>query len=185
MTDWYEALDGLHAQVWQRLSRGVADRHAPARQPTLATVSPAGWPEARTVVLRRAMPSDALLEIYTDTQSDKIESLHTTPRAALHVWEPKLDFQIRLQANVSLLQGETVADRWQPLPDIARLSYGVTPPPGQPIADALAYDKTPDQARFCVLSLSVTHIDVVHLGAHHRRASFAASDGWAGQWLVP
>ena len=185
MNDWFETLEGLHAQVWQRLSRGVADRRAPARQPTLATVSMTGWPEARTVVLRRAVPSEARLEVYTDSASDKIASLSASPRAALHVWEPKLDFQMRLQANVTLLQGDTVADRWQPLPAVARLSYGVQPSPGTPIANALDYEKTPDQSRFCVLSLSLTHIDVVHLGDRHRRAAFVATDGWAGQWLVP
>ena len=185
MTEWFETLEGLRAQVWQRLSRGVADRRAPARQPTLATVSPDGWPEARTVVLRRAVPSEALLEVYTDSASDKIASLNARPRAALHVWEPKLDFQMRLQADVTLLQGDSVSDRWQPLQEVARLSYGVQPSPGTPIAGALDYEKTPDQSRFCVLSLSLTHIDVVHLGERHRRASFTATDGWAGRWLVP
>ena len=185
MSDWFETLEGLHAQVWQRLSRGVADRRAPARQPTLATVSPDGWPEARTVVLRRAVPSDALLEVYTDSASDKIGSLTAHPRAALHVWEPKLDLQIRMQADVTLLQGNPVSDRWEPLPDVARLSYGVVPPPGTPIPDALEYEKSRDQSRFCVLSLALTHIDVVHLGDHHRRASFVATDGWSGQWLAP
>lgn len=185
MTEWFETLEGLLDQVWQRLSHGVADRDAPARQPTLATISPDGWPEARTVVLRRAEPTEALVEVYTDSASDKIASLQRTPRAALHVWEPTLDLQLRLQADVTLLQGETVMDRWTPLPKVARLSYGVTPPPGTPIADAHAYHKTPDQSRFCVLSLTLNHIDVVHLGAHHRRASFSATDGWAGQWLVP
>ena len=185
MSEWFETLAGLHDQVWQRLGRGVADRRAPGRQPTLATVSADGWPEARTVVLRRAERSAALLEVYTDSMSDKIASLSHAPRAALHVWEPKLDFQMRLQADVTLLQGDAVANRWESVPDIARLSYGVTPPPGAPIAAALDYDKTPDQSRFCVLSLTLTHIDVVHLGDAHRRAAFRADDGWAGQWLVP
>ena len=185
MSDWFETLEGLHAQVWQCLSRGVEDRGAAARQPTLATVSPDGWPEARTVVLRRAVPTDALLEVYTDTATHKIASLKSCPRAALHVWEPELDLQIRMQADVTLLQGYAVADRWHPLPDVARLSYGVAPAPGTPITEALDYEKSPDQSRFCVLSLSLTHLDVVHLGQAHRRAVFTPADGWAGQWVVP
>ncbi len=185
MSDWYNTLAGLHAQVWQRLGRGVADRNAPARQPTFATISPDGWPEARTVVLRRAVPSQALLEVYTDSRSDKIASLEKSPRAALHIWEPKLNLQMRIQAEVTLLKGISTADRWSPLPDVARLSYGATPPPGTPIDAALAYEKVPDQNRFAVLALTVTHIDVVHLGDQHRRAAYTAADGWAGQWLVP
>ncbi|SEN74898.1 Pyridoxine/pyridoxamine 5'-phosphate oxidase [Loktanella fryxellensis] len=185
MSDWFTTLDGLHAQVWQRLGRGVADRRSPSRQPTLATVSPDDWPEARTVVLRRAVPTDAVVEVYTDTQSDKIASLTATPRAALHVWEATQHLQIRLLADVTLLQGDDVSDRWATLPEVGRLSYGITPAPGQPIADALSYAKTPDPRRFCVLRLTVQHIDVVHLGDDHRRAGFDRADGWAGRWLSP
>lgn len=185
MTDWFATLDGLRAQAWQRLADGVADRDAPTRLPTLATVSPDGWPESRIVVLRRAVPSKALLEVYTDSESAKIVSLRRMPRAALHVWDPDRDLQIRMQADVILTQGVAVSDRWRALPDVARLSYGVVPAPGAAIAGARDYEKTPHESRFCVLSLFVRHIDVVHLGAHHRRAAFAPTDGWAGQWLVP
>ncbi len=185
MTDRCDTLPGLHDMVWQTLSRGVADHRSPARQPTFATISPTGWPEARTVVLRRASPSDAVLEVYTDSQSDKIASLRQTPRAALHVWHAKQRLQIRVQADVTLLSGTAVTDRWTPLGPEGRLSYGVAPPPGQAIATSLAYEKQADPDRFCVLSLAVTTIDAVHLGDVHRRASFAASDGWVGCWLSP
>ncbi|SHF10618.1 Pyridoxamine 5'-phosphate oxidase [Loktanella atrilutea] len=185
MTEWFETLTGLQDRVWQLLKCGVADRHAPARQPTLATVGPDGRPEARTVVLRRVERSTALLEVYTDSLSDKMKSLKTSPWAALHVWEPKLDLQIRLQADVTPSEGDAVADRWDPLPEAARLSYGVVPPPGTPIDAALDYEKSADQGRFCVLTLALVHIDVVHLGEAHRRAAYRADDGWAGQWLVP
>jgi hypothetical protein len=51
---WAQMLGTLYTQAWHRLVRGVHDRHAPARHPTLATVTPDGWPQARTVVLRAA-----------------------------------------------------------------------------------------------------------------------------------
>ncbi|MFP3387127.1 pyridoxamine 5'-phosphate oxidase family protein, partial [Tritonibacter sp. SIMBA_163] len=54
--------------------RGVHDRHAPARHPTLATVSPAGMPQARTVVLRGADKQAATLTLYTDVHSDKVRA---------------------------------------------------------------------------------------------------------------
>ena len=52
---WSEQLDTLHTHAWHRLIRGVHDRHAPARHPTLATVSPDGMPQARTAVLREGL----------------------------------------------------------------------------------------------------------------------------------
>lgn len=185
MSDWFETLHGLHAQVWHQLNRGVTDRDAPARHPTLATVSPAGWPEARTVVLRRAVQDQALLEIYTDVQSDKVASLRDVPRAALHVWDPALNLQLRIQADVALTAGDKVTDRWDPLPEDARQNYGITPTPGTAMAGALDYVKSPEQSRFCVLSLHLTHFDVVHLGEWHRRAVFSRSNDWQGQWVAP
>lgn len=185
MSDWFETLEGLHAQVWRSLSRGVSDRGAPSRQLTLATVSPDGWPEARTVVLRRAVQDQSLLEVYTDIHSDKIASLKATPRAALHIWDPDLNLQLRMRADVTLMTGDEVSDRWDALPAVGRESYGITPAPGTPVLAALDYIKSPEQSHFCVLSLRLNHIDIVHLGAAHRRATFIRSDVWQGQWVAP
>ena len=184
MSDWFETLDGLHDRMWQRLGRGVADRHAPARQPTFATVRD-GWSETRTVVLRAARRENATLEVYTDATSDKIASLAQTPRAALHVWEDKQRLQIRLACEVTILTGEAVRDRWDAIPEAGRDSYGITPAPGTPIDDGLAYDKTPDFGAFAVLSCAIHHIDLVHLGERHRRAGYRREDGWRGQWRAP
>jgi pyridoxamine 5'-phosphate oxidase len=78
-----------------------------------------------------------------------------------------------------------VAPIWARVPDPSRQSYGVTPPPGTPIADALAYAKTPDPASFAVLRLTVQEADLLHLGDVHRRAKFTRTGAWAGQWIAP
>ena len=84
---WASDLSQLYAEVWTRLTRGVHDRHAPARHPTLATVTPEGKPQARTVVLRAANKTTGTLDIHTDLGSAKVEDLRVTPFAALHVWD--------------------------------------------------------------------------------------------------
>jgi pyridoxamine 5'-phosphate oxidase len=185
MSEWFETLDGIQTRVWQSLGRGVADRLHPARHPTLATISPDGWPEARTVVLRSTDLVAAMLTAHTDLHSAKVASLRATPRAALHVWIPKDRLQLRLTCTVSMRHGADVADIWAKVPDLSRQSYGITPAPGTPIDHALAYVKVPDAATFVVLNLSLVHIDAVHLGDVHRRARFQQADDWAGQWLVP
>ena len=182
---WALALDSLHAQVWTLLGRGVADRHAAARLPTLATTSPAGWPEARTVVLRAADAEAATLDIHTDVASAKVADLRHNPSATLHIWDPAAHLQTRIKATVTLLTGEAVAAIWAKVPDPARQSYGTRPSPGQPIASGLAYDKAPDLSTFAVLRCSVQVLDVLHLGPQHRRARFERADGWMGQWLSP
>lgn len=109
MTDWFTTLNGLYERLWQSLSRGVADRHAATRHPTLATLGCDGWPTARTVVLRAADPVSGTLDIHTDLKSDKVGGLRRTPQAGLHVWDEKARFQIRLRCDVNILSGDDVA----------------------------------------------------------------------------
>jgi pyridoxamine 5'-phosphate oxidase len=179
---WAHNLDTLLAHAWQRLKRGVNDRHAPARHPTLATVAPDGQPQARTVVLRGADAQAGVLEVHTDLRSAKIADLQTTPRAALHVWEAQAHLQLRISVTVDILTGDAVQAAWLRVPDTSRVAYGTNPAPGQPIADALAYTKTPDPAAFAVLRMTVQAMDVLHLGPQHRRALFTRAANWAGVW---
>lgn len=185
MTEWFEALSGLLDRVWDTLKQGVADAEHAARLPTLATTSPAGLPEARTVVLRSADQEQGEVTFHTDLYSDKIKSLTERPLAALHIWDASQSLQIRLQADVAIQTGINTRPLWDEIPDHARQSYGVSPPPGTPINTALDYVKAPDPATFAVLRCRIATIDAVHLGEHHRRAAYSRSDDWAGQWLSP
>jgi len=180
-----KALEVLFSQAWAQLERGVADRRAPARHLTFATVSPKGQPEVRTVVLRAATRSKALLEVHTDSLSAKVSALAHTPCAALHAWIPRARLQIRITAAVTVLTGGDVSGRWQAVPAASRAAYGTRPPPGTPISDADAYEKTANLERFAVLHCQVQDMDLLHLGDPHRRALFTAGDGWQGCWLSP
>jgi hypothetical protein len=185
MSSWFETYEGILAKVWDTLALGVADATHPARLPTFATISPDGWPEARTVVLRSAHADLGEITLHTDLYSDKIKSLREAPRAALHVWDAKQDLQIRLQAEVLIQSGPDTRSLWDKTPDHVQQSYGVTPPPGAPIETALDYSKQPDPNTFAVLRCTIMQIDAVHLGADHRRVSFSRTRHWQGQWLSP
>lgn len=182
---WAEELDSLHAHAWHRLMRGVHDRHAPARHCTLATMSPEGWPQARTVVLRAVDRVNCTLEIHTNFYSSKIADLTATPIAALHVWDSRQRLQIRLQADVEIAHGAAVDSTWSAVPERSRVAYSRSQSPGKLIPTALAYAAQPDQAAFAVLRLHVSVMDLLHLGPNHRRAQFSRDLGWAGRWLAP
>ena len=79
---WARELGTLYDPAWHRVIRGVRDRHAPARHPTLATVSSEGLPQARTVVLRKADRTSGRLEIHTNLFSAKVAELKAMPDAA-------------------------------------------------------------------------------------------------------
>ena len=165
---WAHGLKTLRTEAWRRLVRGVHDRRAPARHPTLATVSPKGQPQLRTVVLRAVDTESATVRIYTDLHSSKVSDLRGTPTAALHIWDNAARLQLRLHADVCILTGAEVATLWAQLPDAGRRTYGSYPPPGQPISESLAYKKAPTQSAFAVLHLIVMEMDILHLGTEHR-----------------
>ena len=184
--DWALSLDGMRAQAWSCLSRGVRDRRAPSRHPTLATVSPEGWPQARTVVLRAADPAQAVLEVHTDTRSAKVAALRAAPRAALHFWDARRHLQIRLACTATLLTGDAAAAHWDRVPPAARATYGADTAPGTPIDDPMAQGHGGGQAwGFAVLCLQVHMMDLLHLGAPQRRAGYRRAQAWAGPWLAP
>ena len=185
MTDWFTTHQGIWDRIWKTLARGVADPAHPARLPAFATVSPQGWPEARKVVLRSTDQASTVVTVHTDLYSGKIASLHANPRAALLIWDAEDALQIRMQADVTIESGDETRALWDRIPDHARQSYGVTPPPGTPIPEALAYVKEPDPATFAALTCAITLIDAVHLGIAHRRARFSRGRAWMGEWLSP
>lgn len=171
--------------AWQHLRRGVADSRSPARYPAFSTVSRDGMPEVRTVVLRSASQSGAIVEVHTDLNTPKVDALRANAKAALMIWLPKPRLQIRLIANVDIVEGNAAASAWDSVPVRSRVSYGTRPDPGQPIEHAFAYEKVPDRTRFAILRCNVTDIDLVSLTEPHVRAVYQRSEGWVGTWVAP
>lgn len=177
-------LEGLLEAGWTLAMAATGPDH-PARLVSLATVSTAGGPEVRTVVLRSADPRAAQVEVQTDLHSDKITSLRARPEAAIVLWDEAARLQLRLTGGVAIRHGEALRAVWEQVPDLNRQSYGITPAPGTPIEGPLDYVKRPDLESFAVLDIAVESLDIVHLGERHRRAVYRRADGFAGQWLVP
>lgn len=179
LSDWLE-------DCWQRLSRGVADRRSPARNPVLASVGMDGAAKARTVVLRAAQRSDSLLQVHTDTASAKVGEVQASPGVTLHVWDAKAHLQIRAEAQASVRQGAAAAEDWARVPEGAAQVYGGDPLPGGLLDDPADHTPGPDPERFCVLDCALIRLDLLWLGREgHRRAEFSRADDWAGQWIAP
>lgn len=174
-----KTLDETLNDVWQRLGRGVADRHAPARHPVLATIGADGG-EARVVVLRGVDRAAGTLEIHTDAASSKVAELRANPNATLLIWDQKARLQIRLRVAASITEGDPKA--WARVPDTARGVYGGTPPPGEPIATPEAHAPNPTPARFAVLTCRIHEIETLTLAEPHRRARFRDAKA---QWIAP
>jgi hypothetical protein len=186
MVQWFQNLTSTLDETWSHLSRGIADRRAPARHPTLATVGRDGGAEARTVVLRSADRSTDTLEAFTDTATSKLEEIRSAPRVTLHIWQPRVRLQIRLRAAATIVTGSAVAEVWTTLSTASRRDYGRQPAPGTPIDTPEDHRTSGEAGRFAVLRFTLAEIETLHLGREqHYRALFRRADGWSGTWLAP
>ncbi|MEO0960732.1 MAG: pyridoxamine 5'-phosphate oxidase family protein, partial [Pseudomonadota bacterium] len=64
-------LDAVVEAAWKRLERGAADKRSAFNTLQLATIGPQGWPEQRTVVLRRVETAERRVTFHTDRRSAK------------------------------------------------------------------------------------------------------------------
>lgn len=126
-------LHEIETDTWKALGRAVMDNKSPLRWFTLATVSPDGQPQARTVVLRAIDRTTRTLTIYTDRRAAKVAALSTNPKAECHFFDSRKMLQFRLGGIASIL---TEGPRWQSLfdglPAYALEDYAALTPPGMP-----------------------------------------------------
>jgi len=174
----------LHLQLWRELALAAELRGHPWRTPTLATVSPDGLPDARTVVLREVDPDQERLVFFTDARSPKVAQLKAQPRGVLVMWSPELSWQLRIQVECRVeASGLAVSSRWARLRSTpAAQDYLAPLPPGSPT------DATPNglaaREHFAVVQTQVLEMDWLELGVTgHRRARLAA--GQPPVWLQP
>ena len=170
---------------WAQIYRGKADKKSPARQPTFVTSSADGFPNARTLVMRRSDRKNNQIEFHTDTASSKMMELEKNPRAGIHIWLPKVQLQIQMDVDVEVKVGDITIPNWRDVPTNSRVAYGTIPSPGTVIASPLAYDHAPDQKRFAVLVCHIELIQLLLLGNKHIRAQYKKAADWKGEWLSP
>ena len=181
----FQKLDDFLNFGWTQIYRGKADKKSPARHPTFVTSSIDGFPNARTLVMRRCDQKNNKIEFHTDTASSKMFALKENPRAGIHIWLPKVQLQIQMEVIVEVKVGDITIPNWRNVPTNSRIAYGTTPRPGTIIGSPFAYDQVPDQKRFAVLVCHIQSIQLLLLGIKHIRAYYEKKTNWQGEWLSP
>ena len=181
----FQKLDDFLDFGWAQISRGKADKKSPARYPTLVTSSVDGFPNARTLVMRRSDRKNNKIEFHTDTASSKMLALEENPRAGIHIWLPKVQLQIQMDVIVEVKVGDITIPYWRDIPSNSKIAYGTIPRPGTVIGSPLAYDHAPDHKRFAVLVCGIQSIQLLLLGVKHIRAHYKKTSNWQGEWLSP
>ncbi len=181
----FQKLDDFLNFGWAQIYRGKADKKSPARHPTFVTSSADGFPNARTLVMRRCDQKNNQIEFHTDTASSKMFALKENPRAAIHIWLPKVQLQIQMDVIVEVKVGDITIKNWRNVPTYSRIAYGTIPNSGSVIEGPFDYDHAPDQKRFAVLLCDIQSIQLLLLGVKHIRAHYKKTTNWQGEWLSP
>lgn len=186
-----QSLDEVLADVFRRLSRGVADRRSAFRSPALATVGPDGRPQVRTVVLRGFDGAARLMTVHSDLRAAKIAALRANSNVALHVWDNGAQIQVRIDGTATISAGDELARaEWARLHAGSRAAYRSQPTPATPVEDPAAIPRVDEDAafaHFAVLRVRVEHLDWLHLAREgQRRANFTwRRDVPEQRWLTP
>ncbi len=181
----FQKLDDFLDYAWVQISRGKADKKSPARHPTFVTSGVNGFPNARTLVLRRSDRKNNQIEFHTDIASSKMLALDESSRAGIHFWLPKVQLQVQMEVIVEVKVGDITIPKWKEVPTNSRVAYGTIPSPGTVIESSLAYDYAPDQKRFAILICHIQSIQLLLLGVRHIRAYYKKTTYWQGKWLSP
>ena len=149
------------------------------------TSSADGFPNARTLVMRRCDQKNNQIEFHTDTASSKMFALKENPCAGIHIWLPKVQLQIQMDVIVEVKVGDITIPYWRDVPTNSKVAYGAIPSSGSVIKGPFDYDHAPDQKRFAVLVCDIQSIQLLLLGLKHIRAHYKKTTNWRGEWLSP
>lgn len=181
-------LENVQQTIWQNLATAQNDFNNPFRLATFATVSKKGA-NLRTVVVRKVIPENAVLWLYTDYRSPKIQEIQNNNNISWLFYDATERIQIRLYGNAEILRNTATNHYvWQNLPDYGKSDYLTKQAPGEIKNDAFTNINANDDAKnFCIIKTTINAIDWLKLSRDgHLRAKFELENGdWKGEWLVP
>jgi len=193
----FDQLDGVLADLTNRLARAARDRKSPMHTPAVVS----GDVDARVMVLRAFDSTAFTLRFHTDTRAPKTAAFAADPRVAVLFYDKGAKIQIRARGTASVLTEAPVTDEaWKNATNFARRCYlgdgpgaaSEAPTSGLPAAfegvEPSDEELVAARPNFAVLTVKLASLDWLYL-AHtgHVRAGFdRKADGpWKGRWLSP
>ncbi len=192
--DFADDLDATLRHAWACLTRGVKDRRSPFHTPSIATLGLDGRPRMRTVVLRAVDVAARNFRFHTDIRGLKVAEIKRDPRVALHVYDARDKFQLRMEGRAEIVgEGETADAAWDGSRMMSRACYATQPAPGTEMdaPDGFALPKSDAEINagrenFSAVVVTVERIETLYLDhAGHRRAAFDLAAQGTGVWLTP
>lgn len=188
-------LKHVFSTVWRCLRDGIAPGRSPYSIAQLATVGTDGTAKVRYVVLRRVSEDTSEVTFHTDVRSAKVAEISASPSVALVAADLEKNLQIRLEGKASIITEDPVKRAtWDASRDHSLVLFRNPMVPGTPIdnpsddqPETEPADREDGYENFCVVAISVIHIDWLDLSADgHERASLVhTGSDWCGSWVAP
>lgn len=192
-------LNGILQDSWHRMINGTIVKNHPFRSPSIATIENE-YPIIRTVVLRKALPTEKTLIFHTDYRSPKLNQIIKNDKVSWLFYDPVAKIQLRIKTKATIhYNDEITLNQWSATRSISKKTYLVNPSPSaisDVSTDGLSEfkeiklsDKQLETGyqNFAVIKCMVKELDWLHLNKDgHRRAKFIFQNDTVKQyWLVP
>lgn len=174
------------AEILFELQESLTDPSHPFRQFCLATGDPDGYPGLRTVILRSIAPG-LNLSFFTDVRSAKVEQMRKNPCVSLLFYHPGKHWQLRIEGQARIREGEQSASLWDGIPLESRKNYTSRTHPGSKISSPADVKYISNATFFCVVEINSRRIESLQLQytPHRRRLLYKENHRWEVTYLVP
>lgn len=193
-------LDNIFQDCWNRLVEGAHSAGHPFHCPSISTIAD-GWPETRTLVLRKALPEKHILIFHTDYRSPKVHQLHENPNVSWLFYDAKSRIQLRIKTIATIHHLDEISlQRWNESRVESKKCYLVNPAPSSlthsptdGLPQNMEYANLTKESvaagydHFAVVENKLMEIDWLFLHHDgHRRAQFILHEnGIEKSWLIP
>jgi len=181
--------------VWMCLREGAAPGRSPYSVAQLATVGTDGTAKVRHVVLRRVCEDTSEITFHTDVRSAKVAEINANPNVSIVAADLEKNIQIRLEGTASIItDGPVKRSAWDASRDHSLVLFRNPLVPGTPVDNpsdgqpaSEQHNRDDGYENFCVVAMSVNHIDWLDLSAdgHERARLMRTGSGWCGTWVAP
>lgn len=193
MTREPTTLDEVMDHAWHLLGQGVADRRHGFHHAVVASVSPNGRPRARTVILRAADRNANTLRFHTDIRSQKCRDLEANSAISIVFYDTESRTQLRIEGQASLHHGDEIARQgWAAAQPMSKLTYAITPEPGQLLDQPDGHSTPPPQSdvawaetNFVVVLVAIEQMQWFYLKQGGQLCAFFDAGKGIASWQVP
>lgn len=161
--------------LWSALTQGAAGKDSAARLCTVSTVTEAGEPRARTMIMRGVDRKTPSVMFYTDRRSDKVREVQKNPLVSICYYSFQQKFQVRLAGEADLHVENTLSEKaWEMVPESEYGDYAGQDAPGAVTGRPIHQLGSDPRKNFSVIRVQIREAEWLQIGpgGNHRRARF-------------